>query len=182
MKCKFFYSRLYGCTCCGPWLFSNLIIIHIVAIPVSLLLPLSQDLCTCCFSNESTLPLATSVVISSVRPHIYSRVLIPALFLMALLILGTILYICLWFTLYNGKDFCIRIAFDGNYPEVQWLRLQTLTTEGPGSTPGRGTKIPQATWHSQKKNSIWCIHDGCPISLCWNIWIFKAQASPSSHC
>ena len=154
MKCRLFYNGPYGCTCCGPWLFSNLIITHIVAIPVSLVLPLPQDLCTCCSSNESTLPPVTTVVMSSVRPHIYSRLLTPALFLMALLILGITLYICIWFTLYKGKDFCVRIAFDGNYPEVQWLRLQTLTTEGPGSTPGQGTKIPQATWHSQKKNSI----------------------------
>ena len=29
---------------------------------------------------------------------------------------------------------------------VQWLGLLTFTAEGPGSIPGRGTKIPQATW------------------------------------
>ena len=33
----------------------------------------------------------------------------------------------------------------------QWLGLRTFTAEGPGSIPGRGTKIPQATQCSQKK-------------------------------
>ena len=35
--------------------------------------------------------------------------------------------------------------------EVQWLELCVLTAEGPGSIPGRGTKILQAMWHNQKK-------------------------------
>ena len=37
---------------------------------------------------------------------------------------------------------------------VQWLGLGTFTrptAKGPGSTPGGGTKIPQATQCSQKK-------------------------------
>ena len=34
---------------------------------------------------------------------------------------------------------------------VQWLGLGTLTAEGPGSIPGRGTEIPRAMWHRQKK-------------------------------
>ena len=33
---------------------------------------------------------------------------------------------------------------------VQWLRLCTSTAEGPGATPGRGTKIPQALWSNKK--------------------------------
>ena len=33
---------------------------------------------------------------------------------------------------------------------VQWLGCHALTAEGPGSIPGRGTKIPQAAWHGQK--------------------------------
>ena len=33
---------------------------------------------------------------------------------------------------------------------VQWSRLCIFTAEGPGSIPGQGTKIPQATWRSQK--------------------------------
>ena len=39
----------------------------------------------------------------------------------------------------------------GNSLVVQWLGLHALTAEGPGSIPGRGTKIPQATWYGQKK-------------------------------
>ena len=34
---------------------------------------------------------------------------------------------------------------------VQGLGLRALTAEGPGSTPGQGTKIPQASGHGQKK-------------------------------
>ena len=34
---------------------------------------------------------------------------------------------------------------------VQWLGLSAFTAVGPGSIPGRGAKIPQATRHSQKK-------------------------------
>ena len=33
---------------------------------------------------------------------------------------------------------------------VQWLGLHALTAEGPGSIPGRGTKIPQAVQHGKK--------------------------------
>ena len=29
---------------------------------------------------------------------------------------------------------------------VQWLELGTVTAEGPGLSPGWGTKIPQVTW------------------------------------
>ena len=34
---------------------------------------------------------------------------------------------------------------------IQWLGLGAFTAEGPGSIPGQGTKIPQATWRGQKK-------------------------------
>ena len=40
---------------------------------------------------------------------------------------------------------------EGNSLVVQWLGLGGLTAEGPGSIPGRGTKISQATQHGQKK-------------------------------
>ena len=36
---------------------------------------------------------------------------------------------------------------------VQWLRLSAFTAVGLGSTPGWGTKIPQAAWHGQKKKN-----------------------------
>ena len=38
----------------------------------------------------------------------------------------------------------------GNSLAVQWLGLGAFTAEGPGSIPGQGTKILQATWHSKK--------------------------------
>ena len=41
----------------------------------------------------------------------------------------------------------------GNSLAVQWLGLWALTTKGLGSIPGQGIKIPQAKWHSQRKNS-----------------------------
>ena len=34
---------------------------------------------------------------------------------------------------------------------VPWLGLEAFTAEGPGSIPGRGTKIPQTTQYSQEK-------------------------------
>ena len=39
----------------------------------------------------------------------------------------------------------------GNCLAVQWLGLRAFTTEGPGSIPGGGTKILQATGSNQKK-------------------------------
>ena len=39
----------------------------------------------------------------------------------------------------------------GNSLVVQCLGLGALTAEGPGSIPCRGTKIPQAVQHGQKK-------------------------------
>jgi len=43
-----------------------------------------------------------------------------------------------------------KITASRNSPEVQWLGLGAFTAEDPDSTPGWGTKIPQATWHGQK--------------------------------
>ena len=36
---------------------------------------------------------------------------------------------------------------------VQWLGLCASSAGGLGSIPGQGTRILQATWHGQKKNS-----------------------------
>ena len=36
---------------------------------------------------------------------------------------------------------------------LQWLGFCTFTAEGIGSTPGQGTKIPQASRHDQKKKN-----------------------------
>ena len=44
-----------------------------------------------------------------------------------------------------------RVISPGNSLAVQWLGRCTFTAEGPGSIPGRGTKIPQALWRGQKK-------------------------------
>ena len=41
--------------------------------------------------------------------------------------------------------------YPGNSLAVQWLGLCTFTTKGPGSIPVWGTKIPQFSWHGQKK-------------------------------
>ena len=38
----------------------------------------------------------------------------------------------------------------GNSLVVQWLGLGAFTAMGPGSTPGQGTKVPQAARRSQK--------------------------------
>ena len=48
-----------------------------------------------------------------------------------------------------------KITASRNSPEVQWLGLGAFTAEDPDSTPGWGTKIPQATWHGQKKKKSW---------------------------
>ena len=36
---------------------------------------------------------------------------------------------------------------------VHWLRFDTSTEDGTGSTPGQGTKIPQAEQCGQKKSN-----------------------------
>ena len=38
----------------------------------------------------------------------------------------------------------------GNSLVVQWLGLWALNVEGPGSVPGWGTRVPQATQRSQQ--------------------------------
>ena len=37
------------------------------------------------------------------------------------------------------------------FPGSPVVRTPCFTYEGPGSIPGRGTKIPQAAWRGQKK-------------------------------
>ena len=70
----------------------------------------------------------------------------------------------------------------GNSLVVHWLWC-TFTAEGPGSTPGQGTTIPQAVGLGQKKsggslqkcnwlfqlqkNSLWSEGVTSSISLCW---------------
>ena len=45
----------------------------------------------------------------------------------------------------------IKNAIAGSSLEVQWLGFCAFTAKGPGSIPGRGAKIPQATQRVQKK-------------------------------
>ena len=44
----------------------------------------------------------------------------------------------------------IKLQSGGISLVVQWLRLCGSTAGGTGSIPGQGTKIPPATWCSQK--------------------------------
>ena len=45
---------------------------------------------------------------------------------------------------------------------VQWLRLCSYSAGGMGSIPGRGTKIPRASWHGQKKKKKYLKKKGKP--------------------
>ena len=49
------------------------------------------------------------------------------------------------------KESMIKAAYIGNSLAVQWLGLHASTAGGTGSIPGRGTNIPHAMRHSQKK-------------------------------
>ena len=42
----------------------------------------------------------------------------------------------------------------GDLPGDSMFRLHALNTGATGSVSGRGTKIPHAAWHSQKKKKI----------------------------
>ena len=55
------------------------------------------------------------------------------------------------FLLLPGPSRIKQTGVPENSLVVQWLGLCTLTVEGPGSIPGRGSKIPQATRRSPKK-------------------------------
>ena len=48
---------------------------------------------------------------------------------------------------------------------VQWLRLHTFNAGATGSIPSRGTKVPHASWHSQKikRPQIW--QSKCSIGI-----------------
>lgn len=38
-----------------------------------------------------------------------------------------------------------------DFPAGQWLRVSSPSIGGTGSNPGQVTKIPYATWHSEKQ-------------------------------
>ena len=62
-----------------------------------------------------------------------------------------------FFLLYKKKWILLKSWKIGNSLVVQWLGLHTSTAGGPGSIPGRETKIPKAVWRSQKKKKSWKI-------------------------
>ena len=47
---------------------------------------------------------------------------------------------------------------------VLWLGFHSFTAEGPGSNPGRGTKIPQAAQPAPQKSPLYYYYY-CPLSL-----------------
>ena len=64
----------------------------------------------------------------------------------------------------------------GTSLEVQWLRFWASNARDVGSIPGWETKIPQATWHSQKnfKNIYFFkveIYKVCMLFIYCNIFI-----------
>ena len=52
-----------------------------------------------------------------------------------------------------------RLRVTGTSLAVQWLAHPSLMAEGPDLLSGQGTKIPQVSWHGQKKkkNQSQCI-------------------------
>ena len=56
----------------------------------------------------------------------------------------------------EGAELPLESVTVGNSLLVQWLALSALTAEGLGSIPGQGTRIPQATWHNQRKRKDHC--------------------------
>ena len=56
-------------------------------------------------------------------------------------------------------------AVAGNSLVVHWLGLHGFPDKGQGSVPGGGTKIPEATWCSQKKKSSSWVKLSTPLNL-----------------
>ena len=67
-------------------------------------------------------------------------------------LLTSILQLIFFMTPQINNPRCLLIAYGSriNSLAVQWLRLCAFTAGVTGSIPGRGTKIPHATWHGQK--------------------------------
>ena len=77
-----------------------------------------------------------------------------------------------WVTTHGG---CKQSNMTEQLSMQQWLGLQASTAPGPGLITGRGTKIPQAMWNSQKTNQrkgcqkqepLAAITDPFPFSRC----------------
>ena len=78
----------------------------------------------------------------------------------------------------------LYIKILGNSLVVQWLGLCTFTAKGPGSVPGRGTKIPQAMQHSQKKkikNIVCGIYPCIKCEVLIQIYMFFQMATQLSQ-
>ena len=58
----------------------------------------------------------------------------------------------------GGKFYMVKLFSQGNSLAVQWSGLRTFTAEGAGSIPGRGTKVPQAVWYSQKNYPLKAVY------------------------
>ena len=73
----------------------------------------------------------------------------------------------------------IRNTKGGNSLAVQWLGLCVFTAEGPGSIPGRGSKIPKAMQGSQKKKKFIQVNKNfiCGIYkvMQMNVFIYKTE-------
>lgn len=55
----------------------------------------------------------------------------------------------------KGPDACyFKTLSARNFLVMHWLGLCAFTAKGPGSAPGRGTKIQQAAWSKQKQNKM----------------------------
>ena len=53
----------------------------------------------------------------------------------------------------------------GNSPVVQWLGFHAFTAEGPGSNPGRETKILQVVWCRERKKERKGEKKECSLSI-----------------
>ena len=50
----------------------------------------------------------------------------------------------------ENRDTSYQDLWIGTSLAVQWLRCCALNTEGLGSIPGQGTKVPYTSWSDQK--------------------------------
>ena len=84
-----------------------------------------------------------------------------------------------------GSEVSSKEGKSGNSLAVQWLGLCASTAGGPGSIPGRGTEIPQATRHSQKQKkesqSFFGVSQGLPpVAPCGRGLLFSCVSSSST--
>ena len=101
------------------------------------------------FSSTLTLAVLLLAILSLVLAQWPSQVfsgdpvLTPVAVLLLLLITGVTAII--WRQPQNPSPLYFKVGDLGSSLVVQWLGLCAFTALGPGSIPGQGTKIPQAT-------------------------------------